>query len=384
MTTDRRTEDASAFYGRRGLRLVRGAGCTVQDAEGRSYLDATSMYGTASLGHASPVIADALTRQAQALASCFASFDCPPREELIARLHRIAPGFSDVFLCNSGTEAIEAALKVARFATGRPGVLVANGGFHGRTLGSLSGTHVEAGPGPFAPLLSGFRAVPFGNLDAVAAALDPSIGLVLLEPVQGEGGVRLLPEGFLAHVVRLAHANGSLVAFDEVQTGVGRTGHWFAHQAAACVPDLLTTAKGLGGGVPIGALLIGPRAGDLDGFRHGSTFGGNPLAAAAACATLEAIEDGGLLEHVRSLGAHLERRLNELGSPLVRHVRVAGLLAGIELRVRAAPLVRALQERGVLVLTAGPRVLRLLPPLTITRAELDRVVDTLGTILTER
>ena len=372
----------AGFAGSRGLELVRGSGAWVEDAAGRRYLDGTSMVGVASLGHAHPAIAAAAADQAGRLVSCFASYGNDARARLLERLHGILSPLDRFFLCNSGTEAVEAALKLARARTGRPGVVALAGAFHGRTLGALSATFRSHHREAFQPLLPGFRHVRPGDAPALERELAAGdVGLVLVEVVQGEGGVRCVDGDFLRAAQELARRHGALLAVDEVQTGIGRTGAWLAHRAERLDPDLVCLAKGLAGGVPIGVLAFRSALGGLEVGQHGSTFGGNPLACAVACAVLEVIEARGLCQRAAELGTKALARLRAELAPgpdrPVRDVRGRGLMLGIELEGASAPVQRRLQERGYLVLGAGPRVVRLLPPLVIQEGELDQLLDAL-------
>lgn len=371
----------AGVYGSRGLVLVRGEGCTVWDEAGRAYLDCTAMYGVAALGHAHPGLAAALAEQAGRLVSCFGSWANDRRAELLARLAGHLDPLNRIFLCSSGSEAVEAALKLARLTTGRVGVVALQGAFHGRTLGALSATFRRDHRRPFEPLLPDFLHVPRDDPEALDAAVQDHVGALLLEPVQGEGGVRVLSRAFLAEAQRLCRERGALLIADEVQTGFGRTGRWFGYQHAGLEPDMVCLAKGMGGGFPMGAVALGPRAGTFRPGLHGSTFGGSPLGCAAALATLEAMEAGDLPARAADVGAWALDRLRALHSPRIREVRGLGLMIGIELRERSAPIQKALQECGVLVLGAGPNVLRMLPPLVITREELGRALDALEEVL---
>jgi len=349
----------------RGLRLVRGEGAHLWDDRGRRYVDCVAGHGCASLGHAHPVWTRAVAGQAGRLASCPVSFGNETRARYLARLALAAPaGLDRAFLCNSGTEAVEAALKFARFATGRKRFVAALRGFHGRTFGAMSATFNPAYREPFEPGVPGFDFVRFGDPAALAGRLDGETAAVILEVVQGEGGVHPAPDGYLAAVRRACDEVGALLILDEVQTGFGRTGRMFACEHDGVVPDLLCTAKGMAGGFPMGAVLC---AGHLEVpvGRHGSTFGGNPLACAAALATLDVIEREGLAERARILGDLFRGRLADIASPLVREVRGRGLMVGVQLAVKADPVVCDLAGEGILALKAGPKVLRFLPPLVI-------------------
>lgn len=370
---------ATGVVAPRGLAIVRGLGATVWDDRGRAYVDCTSGHGVASLGHCHPRVVEAIARQAATLVTCQQSFANDRRAELLARLADLLPGeLSRVFLCNSGAEAVEAALKFARLATGRTGVVAAMRGFHGRTFGALSATWDRRYREPFAPLVEGFSHVAFDDLPAVERTVDDRTAAVVVEIVQGEGGVRPGGTAYFEGLRRLCDERGAMLIFDEVQTGFGRTGRWFACEHHAVAPDLICLGKAIAGGVPMGAVAVGPRVGALAAGSHGSTFGGNPLACAAALATIAVIEDEGLVERAAESGGHLLDRLRRIDAPVVREVRGLGLMVGLELRARVAPLLAELERRGVLALPAGPTVLRLLPPLTISRDEIDTVVDALA------
>ena len=361
-------------YARADLTIVRGDGCRVWDAEGRAHLDFGGGIAVVSLGHCHPAPLAAARAQLERLCHASNLYRTEPSEQLASLLSDRFGG-AQAFFCNSGAEAIEAALKYARKATGKAGIVALEGGFHGRTLGALSVTGQPAKREPFAPLLPGVRFVEPNDVDALGAALSDEIGLVLLEPILGEGGVVPLDAEFVA----AAAASAALLCFDEVQTGVGRTGSFFAYEPLGVRPDLVTLAKGLANGLPIGALLV---ADDVVGAfapgDHGSTFGGNPVSCAAACAVVEAIDDE-LLDDVRMLGLELVQRVERL--PGVISVRGRGLLVGIELDRPASDVVEAAREQGVLVLTAGENVVRLAPPLTVRADEIAEVLEVLDSIL---
>jgi acetylornithine/LysW-gamma-L-lysine aminotransferase len=290
-------------------------------------------------------------------------------------------GLERVFLCNSGTEAVEAALKFARLSTGRTDVVAAMRGFHGRTFGSLSATYKKTYREPFLPLVPGFTHVPFDNFERLEAALSEDTAAVLLEVVQGEGGVRPGSRDYFQAVRRVCDERGILLILDEVQTGFGRTGCWFAFEHMGIVPDILALGKAIAGGMPMGAAVLGPRVSELPVGVHGSTFGGNPLACAAGIAALDIYRSEGLVERAAELGAWFLERLTQIKSPHIREVRGLGLMIGMELRSRVHPVVEALTERGVLALIAGPTVLRLLPPLVIDRSDLEFAAQTLEDVL---
>jgi acetylornithine/LysW-gamma-L-lysine aminotransferase len=375
----------SGVYPKRPIVITRGRGARVWDEEGREYIDATSGQGVALLGHAHPAVARALYEQAQTLITCPEIFYNDRRAQLVARLTALAPeGLNRVFLCNSGAEAVEGALKFARVATGRKGIVATMRGFHGRTMGALSATWEPKYREPFQPLVPGFNHSPYDNLEAAEKAIGPDTAAVVVEPVQGEGGVRLASPGYLPGLRRLCDERGALLILDEIQTGLGRTGRWFACQHSGVVPDLMALAKGLAGGVPMGAVLIGPRIGDLPSMSHGSTFGGNPLSCAAALATLDVLEQERLPQQAAEKGEYLLGRLRRIESEKIREVRGLGLMVAMELRERVTPYLMALMRLGVLALPAGPTVLRLLPPLVITYEEMDRVVAAIEEALTQQ
>ena len=369
--------------------LVRGEGAHVWDADGNEYLDLLGGIAVNALGHAHPDVVAALTKQAGTLAHVSNFFATPTQIELAERLLRLAkaPEGSGVFFTNSGAESNETAFKIAR-RTGRPRILALEKSFHGRTMGALALTHKEAYRAPFEPLPGGVEFLPAGDVDALEAALAPGdVAALVLEPIQGEAGVLPLGEEYLRAARELTSRHGTLLILDEVQTGVGRTGEWFAHQAIEGLqPDVMTLAKGLGGGFPIGAALtFGEHATGLLGpGQHGTTFGGNPLGAAVSLAVLGAIAEDGLLEAARTLGAQLQARILELAArdPRITGVRGAGLLQGIALAEPIAPqVVAAALDQGFILNAANPTTLRLAPPLIITGEELDTFVEALPALL---
>lgn len=375
---DLESRHTSGAYSKRPLALARGEGAYVWDADGRRYLDCVAGHGTANVGHAHPRVVRAIADQAARLITCPEVFAHEARARLQARLVELAPsGLDRVFLCNSGTEAIEAALKFARLSTGRPGIVAAKRAFHGRTLGALSTTWEPRYRQPFEPLLPGVRHVPFNDLQALEQAVDGGVSAVILEPVQGEGGVHPAAPGYLEEAARLCRERGALLILDEVQTGIGRTGRFLACEHWGVTPDLLCLAKSVAGGLPLGAVLLGPRVAPIPPQSHGSTFGGNPVACAAALATLEVVVEERLAERAVELGEGFLGRLRAIDAPAMREVRGLGLMVGIELRERAGPVLSALQEAGVLALPAGKAVVRFLPPLVIFAADLEEVARAL-------
>ncbi len=373
--------------------LVRGEGCYVWDADGNRYLDLLAGIAVNALGHAHPMLTAAITAQLATLGHTSNFFGTPAQIALAERLLELsgAPEGSRVFLANSGAEANEAAIKATRrlAAPGRRGGLVAaEGAFHGRTLGALALTHKAAYREPFAPLPPGVVHVPFGDEAALAAALTDDVAAVVLEPVQGEAGVRIAPSGYLAAARRLTERSGALLVLDEVQTGIGRTGTWFAHRNPRLVdqpvrPDLMTLAKGLGGGMPIGALIAYGEAAHLLGAgQHGTTFGGNPVAAAAALATLHVIERDQLCRNAEQVGDALQRDLAALGHPLLAGTHGVGLLIAVRLnRPVAAAVAAALLENGFIVNPVAPDALRLAPPLILTAEQAATFVEALPAAL---
>ncbi len=362
--------------------LRSGAGATVRDVDGREYVDLLGGIATTILGHAHPKVVEAITTQAQKLGHVSNLAMHEPGVLLAERLLDLAGRPGRVFFCNSGAEANEAAFKISRL-TGRPEVVTAEGAFHGRTMGALALTGQPSKAAAFAPLPGGVRHVPYGNGDALAAVVGERTAMVLLEPVLGEGGVLPAPPGYLPGAASVAADAGALFALDEVQTGVGRTGHWFAHQTEGVQPDLITLAKALGGGLPIGATLAFGEAAELmTAGAHGSTFGGNPIAAAAALAVLDTVRDEGLLERAKDLEHRFTAGVEGLGHPAVSGVRGRGALLGVVLTADIAPALEAeLRAAGFLTNAVAPGVLRLAPPLVLSDAQVDAFVAALPAAL---
>jgi predicted acetylornithine/succinylornithine family transaminase len=361
------------------ITLVRGQGCRVEDAEGNRYLDLMGGIATTVLGHCHPALVRALDEQAHRIWHVSNIYSTKPQIELAERLVRHS--FADrAFFCNSGAEANEAALKLARRwhrdrGDDRYEIIAFEGGFHGRTLFTVSATGTPAYWQGFEPLVPGIHHAPYGDLAATEALLSERTAAILVEPILGEGGVRPAPEGFLEGLRDLADRNGCLLVFDEIQTGIGRTGTLFAHERHGVAPDLMTLAKALGGGIPIGATLASEAVAEaLVPGSHGSTFGGNPLACACACAVLDVLIEEGVLDHGRRMGELLGRKLDEIASRLgadrVVETRGEGLLRAVELTTPAANVVERCRNDGVLVITAGEKILRLAPPLVIEPSEL--------------
>ena len=369
------------LYPKRPIALVRGEGARVWDEHGRMYIDCVSGNGVANIGHAHPAIVDAIHRQAQQLITCPGIFYNDVRAAFMAKLVSIAPaGLNRVFLCNSGAESVEAAIKFARYTTGKPEIICAHHGFHGRTLGALSATHNPAYHRGFEPLVPGFIHVPFNDINALRERISGQTAGVLLEIVQGEGGVHVGDGEYFRQVQQLCRERGVLLIIDEVQTGFCRTGSMFACQQYHLEPDILCLAKAIAGGLPMGAVLCRDTI-QLSPGAHGSTFGGNPLVCAAGLAAIEVMLGEDLARQAREKGDYLVTRLQEQNIRLVRDIRHLGLMVGIELRKRVTPYIKALMAEGVLALPAGKTVLRLLPPLVITYVDIDRVVEALSNVL---
>ncbi len=372
---------AAGVYAKQPLVIVRGEGALLYDFEGKAYLDCTSGHGVANLGHSHPKIIAAIVEQSTRLITLFETYCNDQRAELMARITRLVPGLDRVFLCNSGAEAVEASLKFARLSTGRTNIVAAKRAFHGRTYGALSATFNPKYRQAFEPLLPGFSHVPFNNPHALDEAVDENTAAVILEPVQGEGGVYPADPDYLNTARRICTERGALLIADEVQSGFGRTGKMFAIEHSGVIPDLLACAKSLAGGVPMGAVLIGSQVKNLTPGVHASTFGGNPLACAVASATIQAIQEENLPRQAAEKGEYLLRQLRNITSPWIREVRGLGLMIGIELKRKASPYLRALQERHILALQAGISVIRLLPPLVITYDQLNTLVSALAEVL---
>ena len=370
-------EDAhtSGLYTKRGIVLVRGDGAMVFDSEGRAYIDCVGGQGTANLGHGNAAVADAVAQQARVLASCTELFYNDRRAELYEVLAGILPASLDrFFLCNSGTEAVEGGLKFARAATKRTRIVATMRGFHGKTMGALSATWGPEYRDLFGPLVPGFSHVPFNKPEALDAAITGETAAFIFELVQGEGGVRPATSEFAREAARLCAERGALLIVDEVQTGFARTGTLFAVEQYAIAPDILCLAKSIAGGMPMGAIAFSRKVGDLAKRSHSTTFGGNPLACAAAIAAIGEIRRLDLARNARERGTQLMDGLRAIRSDRIREVRGLGLLVGVELKENASTALHALQEEGVLALGAGPTVVRYLPPLVITADEIERVL----------
>ena len=384
----RESQHVLQTYKRQPVAFVRGQGAYLYDVEGREYLDFVSGIGVTALGHAHPGLTAAIADQAATLLHTSNLYYHPFQGDAAARLTALS-GLSRVFFCNSGTEAVEACLKFARrywYTQGvkdRVGFVALEGSFSGRTFGSLSVTHDEHYRAPFAPLLGPVAFVDPANPSALAAAVTDRTAAIIAEPIQGEGGIRPLSPTFAAAIRDACLKTGALYIADEVQSGLGRTGYPFYSQALGLTPDLIAVGKALGGGVPVGATLVAERvAQTISAGDHGTTYGGNLLGTRAAAFVLDQLMNHGLIEHVRTVGMHFERQLRALAlqHPMITEVRGAGLMRALQLPIDAMPIVDAARDRGLLVNRTDVKVVRLLPPLTIQAAEIDRAVDILDAV----
>ncbi|HSO11693.1 MAG TPA: aspartate aminotransferase family protein [Anaerolineales bacterium] len=371
----------SGAYAKQPLVIVRGQGALLFDVDGVEYLDCASGHGVANLGHAHPKVAEAIYKQASTLITLFETFPNDQRAMLMEKITSLVNGLDRVFLCNSGTESVEASLKFARISTGRKNIVAAMRAFHGRTYGALSATYNKKYREGFEPLVPGFTHVAYNRIEPLDTAVTEETAAVILEVVQGEGGVYPATVEFIQAARRICDERGALLIVDEIQTGFGRTGRMFAIQHFGVTPDLLTCAKSLAGGVPIGAVLIGKGVKNLTPGVHGSTFGGNPLSCAAANAALDVMKDEDLPDQAAVKGKYLMEKLKRIESPNIREVRGLGLMVGIEMKQKVAPYIKALQEKKIIALNAGMTVIRLLPPLVITYEQIDHLADVLMEVL---
>lgn len=382
MTSSMDIENAhtSGVYPKRPLTIVRGEGAYLYDDAGNRYIDCVGGQGAANMGHAHPAIVAAVQGQAAILMSCPEIFYNDKRAALLDKLTALA-GLRRAYLCNSGAEAVEAALKFAKLATGRKEIIATRRGFHGRTMGALSATWEPKYREPFQPLVPNYTHIAYNDLAAADAAITDQTAAIIVEPVQGEGGVHPAQADYLRGLQRLCRDRGAMFVLDEIQTGFGRTGKLFAYQHYGLEPDLMAVAKSIAGGLPFGACLIADRVGELQPMTHGATFGGNPLMCAAAIAALDVLVNEDLAGRAAALGGWMLERLADLPTDKVREVRGLGLIIGIELRSKVTPILKALQEQGVLALPAGATVLRLLPPLVISQQDLELVAQAIEKVL---
>ena len=366
----------------RGISLARGEGCYLWDEGGRRYLDLMTNYGVNLLGHAHPTVTAAIDQQASTLTNAHQSFDTPARQAFLDALAGfLPPSLSRMSFANSGAEAVEAAMKYTRVATGRTGIIATHRAYHGRTFGALSATSDAKYRDPFMPMLGGARHVPFDNLAAVAEVLDDSIAGVIIEPIQGEGGIRVPADGYLKGLRELCTANSALLICDEIQTGF-RTGAPLAFTREGITPDILCLSKSIANGLPIGVTIVTEAVSErVPKGSHGGTFSGNPLVCAAGAATLQVLADEDLHSRAAEKGMRFQQRIRDLGLSQIREVRGRGLLLAVELKKPATPVIKAMQERGVLVLPAGGTVIRFLPSILIDDAQLDEGVEVLGAAL---
>jgi len=364
---------------KRGINIVRGRGANLWDDNGKEYLDCGASYGVCNAGHCNPEIVQAMCQQSDELIYVSDVFTNTIRAQLLEKISEIT-GMQKVYLCNSGTESVEAAMKFARISTGRKNFIATMRSFHGRTMGSLSLTHKKKYREPFLPLVPGVTHVPYNNIERMREVVNDETAAVVLEPIQGEGGVRIPSDDYLREVRKICDEKGALLILDEVQMGMCRTGSFFAFEQSGIVPDIICIAKSLGNGFPIGATACNEKI-KVTPLSHGTTFGGNPLACSAALATINYMQKNNLAKETKEKGEYLLDLLKNIKSDKIREIRGRGLIVGIELNTRVGPFLKELMERGVLALPAGSTVIRLLPPLTISRGELSRVVNTLGDVL---
>ncbi|HEV8595269.1 MAG TPA: aspartate aminotransferase family protein [Thermoplasmata archaeon] len=375
-------EGEFAAYPKRDLVFTRGFLATLWDSEGNEYIDCGASFGVGNLGHSNPAVVDAIERQAKDLIHVGSTFGTPAKQAFIEKLLSVAPpNQKRAFLSNSGSEAVEASLKFARAATKRTNIVAAMRGFHGRTMGSLSATWKKEFREGFEPLVPGFEHVPYNDADALTAAVDRETAAVILEAVQGEGGVHVASPEYLPVAREVCDREGALLILDEVQTGMGRTGRMFAVERWGVEPDMITLAKSLAGGVPIGATLTTGAVESRFSGSHNSTFGGSALACAAGVAAIDYTMHERLWERAELLGTRAIERLRALESPVIREVRGLGLMIGIELKEKATPYLQALAARGVLAIGGGSNVIRLLPPLVIPEDQWDYAIGAIGEVL---
>jgi acetylornithine/LysW-gamma-L-lysine aminotransferase len=368
-------------YSRKPLVITRGKGVVVWDINNREYIDCTGSYGVCIVGHCHPKVVEAIRKQAETLISCHGSFYNDVRSELLEKLVKIAPaGLEKAFFSNSGTESVECALKTARRFTGKPEIIAMAGGYHGKTMGALSATWDKKYREPFGPLVPEFKHVPADNIERLREAISQKTAAILVEPIRGEGGIRVLSNDYLKELREICNDKNIVLIFDEVQTGFGRTGKTFACQHSGVIPDIMCLAKSLAGGLPLGVTLgTNDIMSSLKVGEHTSTFGGNPLVCAAASAAIDVLIEEKLVERAAELGGYFRERLDRLSTnhKIIREIRGLGLMIGVEFRFDILNLLMKSMSKGVLVLDAGRNVLRFLPPLVIEKAQLDRVSDVL-------
>jgi len=374
-------------YAKKNLVITKGRGATLWDINGREYIDCMGSYGVAIVGHCHPKVVEAIKQQSKNLISCHGSMYNDSRSRLLEKLVQIMPsGLDKAFLSNSGAEAVECAIKLARKQSGKKEVIAMMGAYHGKTMGALSATWDKKYRDPFLPLVPGFKHVPYGNPEKLRDAVTADTAAVLVEPIQGEGGVRVPPQGYLNEVREICDEKGVLMIADEVQTGFGRTGRVFACEHSKVIPDIMCLAKAVGGGLPLGITIAKQDVmSSLKLGEHSTTFGGNPLVCAAASAAIDVLITERLAEKASELGAHFIMRLQKLQAEhsIVREVRGVGLMIGVETRFDVLNILQKLMAGGVIALDAGRNIVRFLPPLVISREQLDTVANSLDKVLTE-
>ncbi|MDG6906661.1 MAG: aspartate aminotransferase family protein [Nitrososphaerota archaeon] len=376
------------LYQKFPVKIVRGNGALVYDESGKEYIDLAAGYGVAIVGHSNPAVTSAIIDQAKKIIICHGSFYNDAREKYLELLSKHLPGnLSKIFFCNSGAEANEAAIKFARKVTGRQSILAFTGSFHGKTFGALSATWNQKYRKPFEPLIQTVKFAPFGNLEKAKELIDETVACVIVEPIQGEGGIHVSPDGFLSGLRELTKARGALLIFDEVQSGFGRTGKLWACENWGVTPDVMTVAKGVAGGVPFGfAVTTSEVSASLKPGDHSSTFGGNPLGCAAALASLDFLITNKILEKTIQDGQYFRSKLEELKTrhtTKIREVRGKGLMLAAELKVPVRDVIVKGFQHNLILLYAGLNIIRFLPPLVITRAQIDRAIEELDKIMVE-
>ena len=378
-------ESMAKVYWKRPLTINLGKGAILRDGDGKSYIDLTSNYGVAITGHCHPKVVEAIKTQTEKLLSCHGTFYNEARSNFLEKLISVTPsGLDRAFLSNSGSESVEFAFKLARRSTGKTGFIATMGCFHGKTMGALSATWNKKYRTPFLPLVPGFKHVPYGNSERMAQAIDDDTAAIIVEPIQGESGINVPPEDYLPQLRELCDDRGVLLILDEIQTGMGRTGKWFACQHHGITPDIICISKAVASGLPMGVTIATEDVmSKLKMGDHSSTFGGGPIACAAASATIDVIKEEGLVERAAESGDYLMGKLRVLAEKyrIVREVRGRGLMIGMELRFDVLNIIMGALERGVLVLDAGRTVVRMLPPLVIDRGQIDTAVSVLDQIL---
>ena len=372
-------------YVMRDIAIVRGSGAVLYDARGKEYLDFGASIGTCIVGHSNPSIVNAILWQIQRLTHIYGMFYNDVRAELIKELVRITPQeLTRVFLCNSGSETVEAAIKFARALQEKSEIIVMKGSFHGKTFGALSATWKKTYRNPFEPLVPGFKFVPFGDITAVNETITNQTAAVLVEPIQGENGVKIPPQGYLKELRDLCTEKNILLILDEVQTGFGRTGKMFAHEWEGIAPDILCLSKSMANGLPMGAVVTTEDITILDKGIHTNTFGGNPVSCVASLATIQYLEEHDLIQRARRLGQYFMQRLADLQQEhqIIKQLRGKGLMVAIDLQVKAKPYILALANKGILAIGSGRKTIRFLPPLVVSREQINTCIDVLEEVFT--